>query len=434
MTFSRPLPLADLRVVAVEQYGAGPFGSLQLADLGAEVIKIEDPTIGGDVSRSIPPYADGEGNSLFFESFNRNKKSVAIDLRQPHDRAAFEDLVRVSDAVFCNLRGDTAARLGLDYEALKIINPRIVCCSLSGFGSTGPRSSEGAYDYVIQGLAGWMSLTGAPDDPPTKSGLSLVDLAGGYVAALALLSAVWAARRDGVGRNCDLSLYETALALLTYVGTWVASRGYVPRRHPNSAHPSLIPFQLFPTADGWLVIACAKEKFWQRLVHVIGRPELGDDPRFCTFVAREANRVDITTELEHAFVKRKTDEWLVDLRAAGIPAGAINDVAAALEDPQAQAREVISEFTHPHLGTVRQLKSPLRLDDGRAAIERGPFLGEHTAQLLSELCDYDTSMLDQLAIRSHAPDRTTNAPALTSPDKCELVNRASSSSCPRERQ
>jgi crotonobetainyl-CoA:carnitine CoA-transferase CaiB-like acyl-CoA transferase len=262
MTFSRPLPLADLRVVAVEQYGAGPFGSLQLADLGAEVIKIEDPTIGGDVSRSIPPYADGEGNSLFFESFNRNKKSVAIDLRQPHDRAAFEDLVRVSDAVFCNLRGDTAARLRL----------------------------------------------------------------------------------------------------------------------------------------------------------------------------READRVDITTELEHAFVKRKTDEWLVDLRAAGIPAGAINDVAAALEDPQAQAREVISEFTHPHLGTVRQLKSPLRLDDGRAAIERGPFLGEHTAQLLSELCDYDTSMLDQLAIRSHAPDRTTNAPALTSPDKCELVNRASSSSCPRERQ
>ena len=405
----RPLPLADLRVLAVEQFGAGPFGTLQLADLGAEVIKIEDPTVGGDVSRSIPPHADDAGNSLFFETFNRNKKSVALDLREPHGRSAFEDLVRESDAVFSNLRGDGAAKLGLDYAALKSVNPKIVCCSLSGFGATGPRASEGAYDYVIQGLAGWMSLTGAPGDPPTKSGLSLVDLAGGYVAAISLLGAVWAARRDGVGRDCDLSLQETALSLLTYVGTWVASRDYVPQRHPNSAHPSIIPFQNCPTRDGWLVIACAKEKFWQRLVEIIERPELGEDPRFATFAARGENREEVTAILEQAFLERDTDAWLTELRAAGIPAGAVNDVAAALEDPQAQAREVIAEFEHPELGTVRELRSPLRLDEGRAPVARGPYLGEHTAELLMELCGYDEAALEELGPTPDF-DRTTRAP------------------------
>jgi len=405
----RGLPLADLRVLAVEQFGAGPFGTLQLADLGAEVIKIEDPTVGGDVSRSIPPHADGAGNSLFFESFNRNKKSVSLDLREAHGRAAFEALVRESDAVFSNLRGDGAAKLGLDYATLGPINPKIVCCALSGFGATGPRAAEGAYDYVIQGMAGWMSLTGAPDDPPTKSGLSLVDLAGGYVAAIALLGAVWAARRDGVGRDCDLSLQETALSLLTYVGTWVASRDYVPQRHPNSAHPSIIPFQNFPTRDGWLVIACAKEKFWQRLVGIAGRPELLEDPRFATFAAREENRQVVTEELERIFLERDTEEWLAELRAAGIPAGAVNDVAGALADPQVVAREVVAEFEHPELGTVREIRSPLRLDDGRAPVLRGPYLGEHTAELLTGLCGYDQQALDRLGVQGEDSASIVNA-------------------------
>ena len=262
-------PLADLRIVAVEQFGAGPFGTLQLADLGAEVIKIEDPDAGGDVSRYVPPYQEGE-DSLYFESFNRGKKSVSLDLRDAEGRAAFEDLVRGADAVFSNLRGDGAEKLGLTYAALGPVNPAIVCCSLSGFGNTGPRRDEGAYDHVIQGLAGWMSLTGGPDDPPMKSGLSLVDFAGGYVAALSIVAAVWRARRDGVGGDCDLSLFETALALLTYQGTWVASRGYAPERLANSAHQSIVPFQGFETADGWLMVACAKEKFWLRLIEVLG--------------------------------------------------------------------------------------------------------------------------------------------------------------------
>ena len=177
-------PLADVRILAIEQFGAGPWGTLQLADLGAEVIKIEDPASGGDVGRYVPPFQEGE-DSLFFETFNRNKRSVSLDLRHPEARSVFEDLVRGSDVVYSNLRGDQPAKLRLTYDDLKDVNPRIVCCSLSGFGMTGPRAAEGGYDYMMQGLAGWMSLTGDPDGPPTKSGLSLVDLSGGYASAIA---------------------------------------------------------------------------------------------------------------------------------------------------------------------------------------------------------------------------------------------------------
>ena len=217
-------PLADVRVLAIEQFGAGPWGTLQLADLGADVIKIEDPASRGDVGRYVPPFAEGE-DSLFFETFNRNKRSISLDLRHPEARGVFEDLVRGSDVVYSNLRGDQPAKLRLTYEDLKDVNPRIVCCSLSGFGTTGPRAAQGGYDYMMQGLAGWMSLTGDPDGPPTKSGLSLVDLSGGYASAIAVLAGLWRARRDGTGCDCDVSLLDTALHELMYVGTWTASRG-----------------------------------------------------------------------------------------------------------------------------------------------------------------------------------------------------------------
>src|SRR5262249_44524155 len=275
------LPLADMRVLAIEQFGAGPWATLQLADLGAEVIKIEDPTSGGDVGRYVPPFQEGE-DSLFFETFNRGKRSVSLDLRHPHAQPVFEDLVQASDAVFSNLRGDQPRRLGLTYDQLRHVNPAIVCCSLSGFGTTGPRAAEGGYDYMMQGLAGWQMLTGEPEGPPTKSGLSLVDLSGGYAAAIALLSGVWRARRDGVGCDCDVSLFETALHELMYIGSWAATKGYVPPRRHNSAHPSIVPFQNFRAADGWLVIGGAKQKFWERLCEVIGEPALASDPRFET--------------------------------------------------------------------------------------------------------------------------------------------------------
>lgn len=217
-------PLEDVRIIAVEQYGAGPFGSVHLADLGAEVIKIEEPRSGGDVGRYVPPYGEGE-DSLFFETFNRNKRSLSLDLSTDAGRRVFEDLVKVSDVVYSNLRGDVPKKIGITYDDLKHLNPAIVCCSLTGFGMNGPRSREPGYDYVLQGLAGWMDLTGEPDGPPTKSGLSLVDYSGGFVAAISLLAGLHAARRDGVGMDCDVSLYDTAIGLLTYPAVWHLNAG-----------------------------------------------------------------------------------------------------------------------------------------------------------------------------------------------------------------
>jgi crotonobetainyl-CoA:carnitine CoA-transferase CaiB-like acyl-CoA transferase len=381
------LPLADVRIIAVEQYGAGPWGTLQLSDLGAEVIKIEDPASRGDVGRYVPPYQEGE-DSLFFETFNRNKKSVSLDLRTSRGREVFEALVAKSDAVYSNLRGDQPRKLRITYDDLRDVNPRIVCCSLSGFGMTGPRAAQPGYDYVMQAMAGWMSLTGDPDGPPTKSGLSLVDLSGGYVSAIALLSGLWRARRDGVGCDCDISLYETALHELVYIGTWAASAGYVPQRIAESAHPSIVPFQAIQTADGWLTIACAKQKFWELLCRALGREDLLEDPRFTDFAARNHNRDELLPILREAFGARTTAEWQAILSEAGVPHGPVYEVGEALEDEQALAREDVVEVEHPELGTVRQIASPLRLSGDPNPLTRGPYRGEHTDELLRDVCGY----------------------------------------------
>ena len=225
MPSSPRLPLDDVRVIAIEQYGAGPFGTLHLADVGADVVKIEDPSSGGDIGRYLLPFAEGE-DSLFFQTFNRGKRSLSLDLATDAGRAVLLDLVRVSDVVYSNLRGDIPAKLRIRYDDLKHANPKVVCVSLSGYGMTGPRAATPAYDYVLQGLAGWMSLTGEPDAPPAKTGLSLIDYCGGMVAALAVVTGIHAARRDGRGMDCDLSLYDVAMSLLTYPATWWLNEGY----------------------------------------------------------------------------------------------------------------------------------------------------------------------------------------------------------------
>ena len=390
------LPLADIRIVAIEQFGAGPWGTLQLADLGAEVIKIEDPSAGGDVGRYVPPFQEGE-DSLFFETFNRNKKSISLDLRHPRGREVLEDLVRAVDVVYSNLRGDQPQKLGLTYEQLQHANPRIVCCSLSGFGMTGPRAAEGGYDYMMQGLAGWMALTGDPAGPPTKSGLSLVDLSGGYVSAIAVLAGLWRARREGVGCDCDVSLFETALAELMYVGTWAATKGYAPPRRANSAHPSIVPFQNFRTADGWIVVACPKPKFWESLCEAIGRPELREDEHFVDFAGRDRNRDELLGILDDAFAVRTSAEWLRILSEQGVPSSAVNDVAEALEDPQAAARGSVVEVEHPRFGTVREIATPLRVGEEEKPLRRAPLRGEHTEEVLRVLCGYTAGRVEELA-------------------------------------
>jgi len=389
-------PLEDLRILAIEQYGAGPFGTVHLADLGAEVIKIEEPASGGDIGRYIPPYQHDE-DSLFFETFNRNKRSVSLDISNSAVRRVFEDLVRVSDVVYSNLRGDVPAKLCITYDHLSHLKPAIVCCSLSGFGMTGPRAADPGYDYVLQAMAGWMDLTGEPDGPPTKSGLSLVDYAGGLVAAISLLSAVHAARRDGVGTDCDVSLFDTAMGMLTYPAIWQLNGDFEPHRTHNSAHPSLVPFQAFAASDGWLVVACPKEKFWRRLASVIGRPELADDERFDDFAKRRTNADMLLAALNDAFTGRTVDAWVKELRSVGVPCGPVNSVQQALDDVQTKARSLIVETEHPHFGTIRQVAGPVRVGEEPQVWRRAPARNEDASYVLQGLLNYDDDTVVGLA-------------------------------------
>jgi crotonobetainyl-CoA:carnitine CoA-transferase CaiB-like acyl-CoA transferase len=278
---------------------------------------------------------------------------------------------------------------------LRTVNPTIVCCSLSGFGMTGPRAAEGAYDYTIQGLAGWASLTGEPAGPPGKSALSLVDFSGGYVAAIAMLSGVLRARRDGVGCDCDLSLFETALAELTYIGTWQASKGYTPTRS-GTAHASMVPFQTFAAQDGSIVIACPKQSLWVRLCEALDRPEWADDPRFRGFAERGAHRAELAVLIEQRLATRPVREWVAILGRAGVPCSPVNTVAQALADPQVAARGAIVEYPHPTLGDVRQVASPLRMTGADLPPARAPLRGEHTESVLRELCGYDDQAIARL--------------------------------------
>jgi crotonobetainyl-CoA:carnitine CoA-transferase CaiB-like acyl-CoA transferase len=412
-------PLADLRIVAVEQYGAGPFGSMHLADLGAQVIKIEDPRVGGDVGRYVPPYAEGE-DSLFFESFNRNKSSLSVDLTTTAGREVFEKLVAVSDVVYSNLRGDVPAKMRIRYDDLKHINPRIVCVSLTGFGMTGPRHSEPGYDYILQGLAGWMELTGEPEGPPTKSGLSMVDYSGGFVAALSLLAGVHAARRDGVGMDCDVSLYDTAVSMLTYMATWHMNAGFQPVRTRRSAHPSLVPFQVFEAKDGWMVVGVAKEKFWTRLTQVIGRPEWSTPGSpYATFTSRRELAGPLLAELAEIFRQRTVDEWLLELYAASIPCGPINDVAAALDEEHTVARDLIVTTEHPRYGMLRQLASPVRVGPKRPEYRCAPQRNEHFTSVTKDVLGLDDASVEALRAAGafgEVPASTVDAPLVDGAD------------------
>ena len=391
-------PLADVTILAVEQFGAGPWATLQLADLGARVIKIEDPLARGDVARFMHPGQSGE-DSLYFETFNGGKQSLSLDLRCEAGQEAFHAVVRGADAVFSNLRGDQPARLGLRYADLSRANPRIVCCALTGYGMTGPRAATGAYDPVIQALSGWMSVTGEPDAPPTKTGLSLVDFAGGYVCAIALLAGIHRARREGAGCDCDLSLHETALSLLSYIGTWSATLGVAPVRRPNSAHQTLVPFQNLATADGHITIACAKQHFWERFARAIGRADLLDDPRYADFAGRDEHREALLAELGATMHTRTTADWLALLEPAGVPCAPINDVAAALRDPQVEARGGIVGYDHPTLGRVRRVASPLRVADGPREAGPAPSRGADTDAVMRELGGLDDAAIGELRRR-----------------------------------
>jgi crotonobetainyl-CoA:carnitine CoA-transferase CaiB-like acyl-CoA transferase len=403
---SKPLPLLGLRILTVESFGAGPYGSMFLADLGAEVIKLEDPTAGGDASRGVGPHYLGDGNdSQYFQTFNRNKRSIAVDLKTPEGRQILKDLAAKSDAVLNNLRGDLPQQLGLDYATLQFVNPKIVCAHLSAYGRNNERATRPGYDYLMQAEAGFMSLTGEPDGPPTRFGLSVVDFITGLTAALGLLSAVLGARESRVGCDIDTCLFDVALHQLSYPATWYLNEGTVTERLPRGAHPSVAPTQLYRTQDGWIMLMCMKERFWQRLVEAIGRPELRDDPRFAEARKRHRNRDALTVELDAALSTATTADWVEKLKDL-LPCAPVLDLPGALDNPFVKATGMVENVPHPARRDFRMLANPLRINGKRLPGRSCAQLGGDTRALLAQL-GYPREKVEELhargVVRAPAP-------------------------------
>lgn len=381
------LPLGGLRVLAFEQYGAGPFGTQFLADLGAEVIKVETPHDGGDMARSVGPYflsEDGASDtSLFFQAFNRNKRSITLDITKEEGRAVLERLVTKVDALACNLRGDVPARLGLTYASLSKANPKLVCAFLSAYGREGSRANWPGYDFLMQAEAGYFSLTGEAGTPPARMGLSIVDMMTGLGQAFALVSAVMKARETGNGCDIDISLFDLACFNLSYLSAWYLNKGHVQERVPRSGHPSLVPCQLYRTADGWIYLMCNKEKFWPILCDLIGRPELAQDTRFVSFRERLANRDLVLEILDEALSAQTTDEWLA-LFGGKVPAAPVHDLRDALENPFLEERASIQTLDHPKAGPFRMVANPVRVAGVEAPARPAPLLGADTDEVLAD--------------------------------------------------
>jgi len=374
------LPLENVRVLAVEQYGAGPFGTMFLADQGAEVIKIENPRDGGDMARDVGPYFVGERDSLFFHSFNRNKKSVTLDLSRPEGKALFHRLVADADGVTSNLRGDVPEKLGLTHDALSKHNPRIVCAHLSAYGRTGPRANWPGYDYLMQAEAGYFSLTGEPGGPPARFGLSIVDLMTGLAMSYALLAGLTQARATGTGRDMDVSLFDIALNNTNYLASWYLNAEHVQGREPRSAHPALVPCQMYKTQDGWIFLMCNKEKFWPALCNAIGHPEWSEDVRFANFKQRLSFRDLLTEMLDEALSTRTTAQWM-EIFGGSVPASPINDIESALNNPFVTEQGRIQEIPRADGSTLRLIAPPITCSDPPPA-RPGPDLGEHTDEVL----------------------------------------------------
>jgi crotonobetainyl-CoA:carnitine CoA-transferase CaiB-like acyl-CoA transferase len=389
-------PLHGLRIIAIEQFGAGPFGTLHLADLGADVIRLEDPSTGGDVSRYMVPRQQGT-DSLYFDSFNRGKRSMLLDLKAPAGQEVLHRLVASAHAVYSNLRGDVVTQLGLTYASLQKANPAIVCVSLSAYGRDGERSAEPGYDPLIQAEAGWAALTGDPQGPPVKSGLSLADYSGGTMAALALLAAVFDAQRTGKGRDIDVSLYDVALAFHNYRATWYLTAGVAGERTRDSSHPSIVPFQFFETADGYLAIACAKEKFFRALIQLMDLQELADDQRFASFDARRRNRATLSQILGHRFRTQSTAHWVGRLRGR-VPVAPVRSMESALDRREIEQRGMLASYTHSALGQLTTVGLPIKVDGYTPSYRQGPLLDGDRSEVLTAI-GYRADEIDALEKR-----------------------------------
>ncbi len=397
-------PLEDIRVLDLSRALAGPFCTMMLGDLGADVIKVERPD-GGDDSRGWgppfvgKPYGPYPGESAYFIAANRNKRSVTVNLKSAEGQEIVRWLASASDVLVENFRTGALARVGLGYDELRALNPRLVYCSVSGYGRTGPYADRPGYDFIIQAEGGLMGIIGPEDGPPYRVGVPIIDITAGMFAATAILAALRARDQTGKGQLVDVSLLDTVAALLTNVASNYLVGGMEPRRLGN-AHPNIAPYEAFRARDRWFALAAANERQWATLCDVLGRPELKDDPRFITNVERVANRPALLEVLNEAFAAHDANEWLAELRQAGLPCGPINTIADVFEHPQAEARGLALESEHASAGPVRFPGFPYKLSRTPAEVRQPPpLLGQHTAQVLTELLGHSAEEVAALRER-----------------------------------
>ena len=376
-------PLSGVKVLDLTRIVSGPFATMLLGDLGAEIIKIEEP-VSGDESRTYgPPFINGE--SAYFLSVNRNKKSCAINLKTPEGIALIRELALNSDVLIENFRPGTLKKFGLSYEELKKHNPGLIYCAITGFGQTGPDSHRPGYDLIIQGESGVMDITGDLDGPPTKVGTSIADLLTGQFASQGVLAALVERSRTGVGRRVEVAMYDCLASLLTFnAGAYFAS-GNTPKRKGNS-HPSIVPYETFETSDGWINIGVANDKFWNSFCKVIDRLDLQNNPKFVMASDRVKNRLELLPIIKEIIKSNKKSYWIELLEKAGIPSGMIKNVGEVCDSEQLVSRGMILNMPHPTAGIVKNIDSPLRFDDQNDEVHAAPpILGQHTREILRDM-------------------------------------------------
>ena len=387
-------PLSHVKVLDLSRVLAGPWASQNLADLGAEVVKLERPKIGDDSRAFGPPWVkDAQGrdtkDSAYFTSANRGKKSVTLNIAVPEGQAIARELAKKSDVLIENYKYGDLARYGLGYEDLRTLNPRLVYCSVTGFGQTGPYRERPGYDFMIQGMGGMMSVTGEPDGAPgggpQRAGVPIADIITGMYASIAICAALAHRAHSGAGQHLDLALLDSQIALLAYQNTNYFATGKPPQRIGN-LHPNIVPYQPFRAADGDVILACGNDNLYRKFCEAAGCQALADDPRFSTNGKRVENRAELTRLLADVFRKRTKQEWLEILERAGVPNGPINDIAQVFAEPQVQARGVKIEAEHPVAGRLPMVASPMRFSATPLEFDTAPpVLGQHTDAVLQEL-------------------------------------------------
>jgi crotonobetainyl-CoA:carnitine CoA-transferase CaiB-like acyl-CoA transferase len=382
-----------VRVVDLTRVLAGPFCTMSLGDMGAEVIKVEEPGKGDD-TRGWPPFAGGE--ATYFMSVNRNKKSLTLNLKAAEGQAILRRLIARSDVLVENFRPGTMERLGFGYDTVRAANPRLVYCSISGFGESGPESSRPGYDLIVQGESGVMDLTGFPDGPPVKVGNSIADLVAGMSAAQGITLALLARERTGRGQKVEIGMVDVMASLLTYQAGLYWNAGGRPARRGNQ-HPSIVPYEVFRARDAYLTLGVANNSLWGRCCGALGRPDLAQDPRFASEAQRVVNRAALIPILDAVLSERRADEWLALLDRAGVPAGRIKTVAEVCESAHLKARGMVVTLDHPKAGPVTVMGVPIRLwDTPGSASSPPPLLGQHTGEILTRLLRIPPARADKL--------------------------------------